>query len=325
MKKNSFHILFWVFIALYVFDYIIDIYDIKQSIVYTVFETAIYATEFYINLLILLPFVLEKRGKLLYGIGVIFLFIICFGIVIITGLNEGLLSPNLPRAIASFLLNNSLFIVISYFVWYFNKFEQEKQKRLQLENEKLQTEMMLLKSQISPHFLFNTLNNIYTLTLLNNDNAPKMLSALSEILRYFIYDGNKQTVFLDSEIEVVSKYIQLQKYRQIAGMNNINFDIIGNVSGLKVPPLLFMTLVENAFKHSNIIDNINGFVAIKFEVKDTAIVFSISNSFETKQTNEGVGLNNIKSQLDILYPKNYNLNICNKNNQFNVDLQLNAK
>ncbi len=324
MKKIKFHILFWVFIALYVFDYIIDIYDLKLAIVYTLFETTIYAIEFYVNLFFLLPIVLQKKGKLLYAVGLTFLFFVCFSIVFISELNDGLLSSNFLRAITSFLLNNSLFIVISYFVWYFNKFEQEKQKRLQLENEKLQSEMMLLKSQISPHFLFNTLNNIYTLTLLKNDNAPKMLSVLSDILRYFIYEGNKEFVFLDSEIEVINKYIQLQKYRLIPGMNNINFKVTGNTSTIKVPPLLFITLIENAFKHGNIVEVETGFITIEFLIIDNKIIFNMSNSFEPKNITNGIGLKNIKAQLNNLYGKKHELVITSLNNIFTANLLLNA-
>ncbi len=324
MKKIKFHILFWVFIALYVFDYIIDIYDLKLAIVYTLFETTIYAIEFYVNLFFLLPIVLQKKGKLLYAVGLTFLFFVCFSIVFISELNDGLLSSNFLRAITSFLLNNSLFIVISYFVWYFNKFEQEKQKRLQLENEKLQSEMMLLKSQISPHFLFNTLNNIYTLTLLKNDNAPKMLSVLSDILRYFIYEGNKEFVFLDSEIEVINKYIQLQKYRLIPGMNNINFKVTGNTSTIKVPPLLFITLIENAFKHGNIVEVETGFITIEFLIIDNKIIFNMSNSFEPKNITNGIGLKNIKAQLNNLYGKKHELVITSLNNTFTANLLLNA-
>ncbi|MDH4472763.1 MAG: sensor histidine kinase [Fluviicola sp.] len=322
MKKISFHFLFWIFIALYVFDYVIDLYDLKYSILFTLFETAIYALVFYVNLLVLLPLVLEKKGKLLYAASLSFLFAITYGLVVVAGLKENLLSSDFARSIASFLLNNSLFIVIAYFVWYFNKFEQEKQKRLQTENEKLQSELLFLKSQINPHFLFNSLNNIYTLTLLKNDNAPKMLAALSEILRYFIYEGNKETVFLDAEIEVISKYIELQKYRQIVGMNNIHSEVVGSTSGLKVPPLLFITLIENAFKHSDIIEDATGFVDIRFNITEDKIEFKISNSYHPKEKSEGIGLKNVESQLAILYGENYVFNVTEENNNFTINLCL---
>lgn len=209
---------------------------------------------------------------------------------------------------------------MSYFVWYFYQFELETQKRLQLENEKLQSEMMLLKSQISPHFLFNALNNIYALTLIKSDNAPKMLSGLSDILRYFLYEGDKKSVFLDSELEMISKYILLQKYRQIPGMHNISFNVSGKSSRIEIPPLLFMTFIENAFKHGDILENENGYVDIRFNVTETRIEFEISNSFSPKEKNNGIGLKNVESQLEILYGENYEMSINEENNIFHVIL-----
>ncbi len=320
MKKIGFHILFWIFIGLYDFDYLVDLFNFKYGVAYTLFEVSIYAAEFYVNLFFLLPLILKKKGRFFYFLGVTLLLTTFCSFYFITGLNEDLLSPNFPRAILSFLLNHSLYILMSFFVWYFYKFELEKQKRLQLENEKLQSEMMLLKSQISPHFLFNTLNNIYSLTLLKSDDAPKMLSALSDMLRYFIYDGNKKFVFLESEIDIIKRYIQIQKYRQIPGKDNISISITGSLVGLQIPPLLFMTLIENAFKHGDIVEIESGFVNINFNIIQNKIEFTIINSFQPKEKNDGIGLKNIKSQLEILYKKNYVLDIKENDNQFIVKL-----
>lgn len=268
--------------------------------------------------------ILEEKGKLLYLFSLTALLSFFFSIYFLAGLNEDLLSSNFPRAVVSFLLNHLLYILMSYFVWYFNKFELEKQKRLQLENEKLQSEMMLLKSQISPHFLFNALNNIYTLTLLKNDDAPKMLSSLSDLLRYFLYEGNKQYVFLESEIEIIEKYIQIQKYRQIPGMNNISLTVSHTTPGIKVPPLLFMTLIENAFKHGNITEDKEGFVHIAFNNSGNRIVFTIINSFHPREKGNGIGLKNVQSQLEIIYGKDYVLNITDENFIFKIELHLNG-
>lgn len=322
MKKTVPHIIFWIFIALYVFDYLIDLYKLKTSIGYTLFEVSTYASEFYINLFFLLPVILEKRGKFFYFCGLVLLLSISCSVFFITGMDEYLLSSDFSRAISSFLLNHLLFILISYFVWYFHKFELEKQKRLQLENEKLQSEMMLLKSQINPHFLFNALNNIYSLTLLKSDDAPKMLSALSDILRYFLYEGNKKDVLLESELKMISKYIQIQKFRQIPGMNNISLKVLGKTSNIKVPPLIFMTLIENAFKHGDILDDKNGHVDIKVNAIGNEINFVIINSFHPKEKNSGIGLKNIRSQLEILYGKNYEMDTTEENNNFHVTLVL---
>jgi sensor histidine kinase YesM len=315
MNKIYYHLLFWVFISLYVFDYIASFYNFKESVIYSSFEVTALCAEFYINLFVLLPFVLNKKGKVAYTAALIALLSLSFSAYYVTGLNITLYNDDLLRSIISFLLNHSLYIFISYIVWFFNKYFTEKQLRLQLENEKLQAEMMLLKSQISPHFLFNALNNIYTLTLIKSDNAPKMLATLADILRYFLYEGDKKQTFLTSEIEIIQKYLQIQKYRQIEGMNNITFNSIK-----LAPPLLFITLVENAFKHGDIIENKNGFVTIDLTTSHNKIEFTIANSFQFKANNLGIGLNNLESQLKNLFGNNYQLKIEDSNSIYKVSL-----
>lgn len=305
---------------MYVFDYIIDLYSLFDSIVYTSFEVLVYSAEFYTNLYILIPLVLVKRGKIGYSISVFLLLCCGFSTYYISGLNKVLSPENFERAIISFLLNHLLFLFISYIIWFFNKYFIEKQMRLQLENEKLQSEMMMLKSQISPHFLFNALNNIYSLTLIKSENAPKMIASLSDILRYFLYESDKKDTFVSSEIEVINKYIQIQKYREIAGKNNITFDIINDNSVQLIPPLLLMTLVENAFKHGDIIENKEGFVTIDLVTINNKIEFVIANSFQGKESSEGIGLKNLKSQLKNIFKDNYHFSIDDNNMVYKVTL-----
>jgi len=309
MNKIGFHLLFWVFISLYVFDYFIDSYSIEHSLIYTLFEVSIYTIEFYVNLLLLLPLLFHKRYKIAYFLSVLALLSISCSAYFIAGINDELLAPDMTRAISSFFLNHALFILISYFVWYYSKYLSEKEKRLQLENDKLLSEMKFLKSQISPHFLFNSLNNIYSLTMIKSDDAPKMIAELSDILRYFLYEGNKEYVYLDSEIDIINKYIQIQKFRQIPGMDNIQIEVSGDPSILKVPPLIMINLIENAFKHGDIIETEEGFVKISIVIDGTWIEFEVSNSFQPKTEGNGLGLKNIKSQLDILFGENYQIQI----------------
>jgi sensor histidine kinase YesM len=320
MNKIYYHILFWVFIFLYVFDYIASFYNFKESVLYSSLEVIFFGTEFYINLFVLLPFVLNQKGKVAYIASLVALLSLSFSIYYSTGLNVILYDEDLLKSFTSFLLNHSLFIFISYIVWVFNKYFTEKQLRLQLENEKLQAEMMLLKSQISPHFLFNALNNIYALTVIKSDNAPKMLATLADILRYFLYEGSKKQTSLTSEIEIINKYIQIQKYRQIEGMDNITFNVSNDNSVEQVPPLLLITLIENAFKHGDIIESKNGFVTIDLKTNQNKIEFSIANSFQFKSNNQGIGLNNLESQLKNLFGNEYELKIENSNSIYKVSL-----
>lgn len=202
------------------------------------------------------------------------------------------------------------------------KYFTEKEKSLKIENDKLQVEMMLLKTQISPHFLFNTLNNIYSLTLIKSDDAPKMLSALSDILRYLLYEGSKKSVFLSAELDTIHKYIDIQKYRKISGLNNISIQIIGDLSMVQIPPLIFTTFIENAFKHGNIVEDEKGFVSVVFDIQGKKILFKIENSYSTRELSNGIGLKNIHSQLTILYGNNYQLKVNESNSIYQVNLQI---
>ena len=137
MKKVWYHFIFWLFIALYDFDYLYDLFGLRHAVVYTLFEVIIFAFEFYVNLFFLLRIVLEKRGNVVYGCSLLLLLSFSFSLYYVTSLNQYLLGPYFPRAVSTFLLNHLLYILMSYLVWHFYKFELEKQKRLQLENEKL--------------------------------------------------------------------------------------------------------------------------------------------------------------------------------------------
>ncbi|MBK9731700.1 MAG: sensor histidine kinase [Chitinophagaceae bacterium] len=325
MKKVALHIAFWLYVALYTFDYFIDIFGANYAMLYTGFEVSMYMVEFYLNLFLLIPFFLQKRRMLLYAFSILILLTIVFLFYNVTGLREPLLSEHYLRAVYSLILNHSLFILISGLTWYFNEYQTREKIRIQTEYEKLQAEMKLLKSQISPHFLFNTLNNIYTLALTKNEDAPKMIADLSDLLRYFIYEGNKEEVALQSEVAALERYLQLQKYRRIAGSSNISFGYAGTFEGIKVPPLIFITLVENAFKHGDLTEDPTGFVSIEISTTGKSVAFKMANSFREKTGTQGIGLSNLKSQLDIYFAKVYNLNIQKLHNVFTVSLNFDGK
>jgi len=326
MKKQTigFHVVFWVFIALYDFDYLIDLHKLPTSIGYAAIETSIYALEFYINLFVLLPIISKKYGQLTYCLSILFLLFFACSLYFVFGINQELLAHSILRSILSFLLNHTLFIVISFLAWHFNQFQQEKQRRLQLENNQLQSEILLLKSQINPHFLFNALNNIYSLTLLKSDDAPKMLATLSDILRYLIYEGGKESILLATEIEIIEKYIALQKFRKIPGKDNIRFSVVGDLTEIKTPPLLFINLVENIFKHSDIAERTDSFVEIQFTINELEIAYKSTNSFQPKAMEAGVGLKNTISQLDLLFEDSYQLVIEQENNVYQLNLIFNG-
>lgn len=216
----------------------------------------------------------------------------------------------------------SLFMIISGFYWYFTRHKEEEQKALHFQNEKLQAELQILKSQISPHFLFNSLNNIYSLSILNHKNAPIMIEKLSGILRYIIYEGKRKEVALADEIQLIENFIQLQLLRKLRNEKSISYHISGDFTNKKIAPLLLINIIENSFKHSNVASDKSGFLEITISLKNETLTLQTKNTFIPNTKKKGIGLQNLKHQLQHLYPGSHSLEVTDKNRIFSLELTL---
>jgi len=205
-------------------------------------------------------------------------------------------------------------------------FANKKEKAaISSEKEKLDTELKFLKSQINPHFLFNALNNIYSLTVVKSDKAPGSLMRLSEMLRYMLYDSDDGKVSLQKEIEYLENYINLASLKDSRGLN-VKVDLDKRHTRLKVAPLLLIPFVENAFKHSKIEDLENGFINISLKTSSDHLEFTIENSIPNtvfkKDKLGGIGLPNTKKRLDLLYPNKHLLSISDSEKVYSIYLKL---
>ncbi|AZQ64670.1 hypothetical protein EI427_20820 [Flammeovirga pectinis] len=175
-----------------------------------------------------------------------------------------------------------------------------------LKSEKSQAELQLLKSQINPHFFFNTLNNLYGLTVEKSDKAPEVVLLLSDMMRYTIYEGKEDVVPIQDEIKYLENYIELHRIRY---QKNVQIHFINSIiSDYKIAPLLFIILLENAFKHGVETLVENAFIFIEITEEDGCINFSIENNYDkvlidTHQ--KGIGLDNLKQRLELIYPNKY--------------------
>lgn len=222
------------------------------------------------------------------------------------------------------VISTTLFIVIFVSMLRFAAewFEFEAKKK-EVENEKLTAELNFLKAQINPHFLFNTLNNLYYLAYSKSDNTTEVIAKLSQIMRYMIYDSNYEKVVLSKEIEAIENYISLERLR----LNNeipINFKIVGNSNSVYIAPLILITFIENAFKHG-VNNSKEAWVNILIEIKDRNCIYKVENSISNKNKGgkPGIGLQNVKRRLELSYPKQYNLNIDEGAEKYSVELILN--
>lgn len=204
--------------------------------------------------------------------------------------------------------------------WY----RQDEEKK-NIEKERLISELSFLKSQVNPHFLFNSLNGIYALALKKSDDAPNAILQLSDLLRHMLYEGDKELIPLEKEVAYLKNYIELQKLRMPKNAD-IVFDVEGNMQGLLVAPLLFISFVENAFKHGTGIGTPH--IKVGMKVESGTINFWVTNKISqanNKDEASGIGLQNVKKRLELLYPANYQLKITEQNGEHSVYLTINTE
>jgi len=191
--------------------------------------------------------------------------------------------------------------------------------------EKLQAEVNYLRAQVNPHFLFNVLNNLYSLTLKKSEAAPDVVLKLSEMMEYMLYESNDKYVPLEKEITYLSNYIELEKMRY-GDHADIQFSVEGDAQGLTIAPLLLLPLVENAFKHGVSKSATKAWLHCKIKVEGTRLMINVNNSKQVltshNQNKGGIGLSNLKQRLLLLYPDKYLLQIKDQTNQFDIELQI---
>lgn len=200
--------------------------------------------------------------------------------------------------------------------------EQVKQKEIEKQN--ISNELAMLRAQINPHFLFNTLNNIKSLVKSIPSKAVYSVDKLTGMMRYMLYESSLESVPLGNEIGHINNYIDLEKIRY-SDPGFIDFKISGDYESINVPPLVFMPFIENAFKHGNKLKPAPG-ITIRIDVLERDINFEIKNfvkeNHEAHNKNSGFGLSNLRRRLDLLFDKKYDLAIENENRTFTVKLKL---
>ena len=220
------------------------------------------------------------------------------------------------RAITWYLL----VIFISFVVKLLMQLRQAEDRAREIENAQLRTELSFLHAQINPHFLFNSLNTIYSLTLKKSDSAPTAVLKLSHLLRYVIDDANREHVPLEQEVNYLNNYIELQKLRSTSSLA-VDFKVVGNISSTQIAPLLLLPFVENAFKYG-ISNHEPSPIDIALERTQSTLVFSVNNrKFEqSEKDSTGIGINNVKRRLELLYPGKHELQIQDKNDFYFIKL-----
>lgn len=291
---------------------------------------------FYVHLYAIIPITLDKRKFFIWMLSCLIVVVIfvaikygyMFYVYKLSGLalfakNRKIAFDDPSRIIFSAFLINGFFIFLSTVYkftvdWFFN--EKEKSD---LEKQSLTAELAFLKSQINPHFLFNSLNNIYSLAYQKSDATPDAILKLSEIMRYMLYESNENLVSLEKEIIYLRSFIELQKLR-FKGNAQVILEVEGQVHQQHILPFILISFVENAFKHGLATDPENP-IHINISVIEDKLLFSIKNkkSGLNKDQTGGIGMVNVKRRLDLIYPNQYKLSIENQDDHYYSELYLN--
>jgi LytS/YehU family sensor histidine kinase len=333
------HIIFW---AVYILFNIFRWGNLHQDFAYSVKTNLlgfpIHMALAYFNIYFLMPkFVYTKRY---FAYTILLLASLFIGLLVKFNLTYYLVSNNvMPEAgdVETLTLNYAIVTMLGelYVMSFVTAIKitvdwlNENSKLHELEKRQLTTELKFLRSQVSPHFFFNTLNNIYSLTLEKSEKAPQLVLRLSELMRYLLYATDKPYQELTKEIECIQNYIDLERIRFDNSLK-IDMNVSGNIEGKGIAPMLLMPFIENSFKHGASKNIGSMYIKINLEVVDDILNFEISNTIpQNKPRNSinpevgGIGLSNVKKRLELGYePEDYHLSIFEKDKMFNVILKL---
>lgn len=223
--------------------------------------------------------------------------------------------------------NTVLFLLVFTFgtaISVIQRWLRTEQTRKETENEKLNTELSFLKSQVNPHFFFNTLNNIYSLAIVRSEKTAPAVMKLSAIMRYILTETQRDKVPLNNEVDFIHNFIELQQVR-LTDKVNVNFSAEGDLNTLLVAPLVFIPFVENAFKYG-VSTKESSKIDIRISTERNRILFTAVNyivpSENNLMENTGIGINNVKRRLELIYPDKHKLTTSEKDNYYSVHLEI---
>jgi sensor histidine kinase YesM len=341
--KIAGHLIFWLIsitlltLIFYFYDDNFSINHVEKSLITNLF----FASAVYINLYLLIPKFLKEKNYIFYFFWLIVLlsatslllqFLFIYPLKNLLGITENYTSFN-TNLHSAYFFSTLLFVGITSFLKLIKDWlslQDINLKLVKIEQQKLEAELKTLKSQLNPHFLFNSLNNIYSLSLIKSDKVPELILKLSDLMRHIIYESKENYISLEKELDFVNNFIELQRIRT-SDKTKIDYRIIGKIPAAKIAPLLFEPFIDNAFKHGLPGTENSDFIKIEFNFeKNGWLSFNLENNFEEpfkpKKSNSGIGLQNVKQRLKLLYqPNDYKLNISKKDHVHLISLELKLK
>lgn len=326
------HLLFWMTIlCLMVLIYSQLVMDVEQIILATTVNFLGLMILIYAHLFYLMPRFWDQKKYRTYVVGILILIVITSSLRFFIGwsiaynMELEFESAFKPSLFGSIIFTSAFFLLLSIPLRSIDNYFKKNKLENDLKTYQLEAELRFLKAQVNPHFLFNALNNIYALSFTESKKAPEMILKLSDMMSYMLYDCKSEEVKLSAEIDYLKNYIDLQQLKK-DGEFNITFQIEGDPAPIRITPMLFIPFFENAFKHSNLDDTQNGWVNSTMTIRPDSLKFSIANTIKEhyhKAKKGGVGLENIRERLRLLFPNRHQLDISIKDGVFIVNLALN--
>ncbi|PTN09353.1 sensor histidine kinase [Mangrovibacterium marinum] len=344
LGQSLLYVVLWCIIAIVLHYVSIDLSGVMNNIQYSKLLVLLVGS-FYLNYFVLIPRLLSKRKVRSYAASLVGTLAVVFGLIYFSELPFyehhpvvfdtktealGYLFIPLPSPM-TLSTGIVLLCIVSLAVstgirgtseW----FKQENQLK-EIENKKLVAELSYLKAQINPHFFFNTLNSIYALARQKSDKTPDVILLLSGLMRYVIYEASAPRVYLKKEVEHIRNFIELQQMR-LSQIVRIDYQVNGNPKGILIEPLIFTVLVENAFKHGIDYTRKNT-IRVHLDIKANELHFLVSNPLVMRRQTKiskfedaGIGLDNVKKRLDLLYPGRHSLAVIERDSIYTVELKL---
>jgi len=344
MKKAYFiylHIGYWLILWLKEFLFGFQTYNLNDLSFATIVSTLSVklivfffpVCIFYANFLVLVPKLVRTKKIILYIVALFILF------SLLAPIHKYVYATLLPQkfgwysyvyvdklnfwlSFQTLLFENYVYIFFSIAISYVGEYFETQKKQQELEKEQAITELAYLKSQINPHFLFNTLNDIYSLTYQKAEMAPEAVLKLSELLRYMLKESNDRFASVEREINYLKNVVELFEIGQ-KGSAYIDLEINGDYKNKKIAPLILINFIENAFKHGIVSDPKNP-VRIKLYINESDFDFEVFNkkNKDYKDKTGGIGLTNVQRRLALIYPDRHKLEIIDENDTFTVHLNI---
>lgn len=340
LLEIAIHFTFWITVY-YFYNYFLGYGSPNTAYVnnFSLFLMPITISISYFFYFFLIPNYLLKKKQGLFFLYTIYTFIISFFFIVLSILYGLVFSEKFKLNDYTPITKGVIFIILGiYFIVFIVititlvihnykstlKSEDLKNKFLQTQLQLKEQELKFLKMQIHPHFLFNTLNTLYGFALKKSDAAPDMILKLSNLLDYILYQVDKPSVLLSDEIKHIENYIALEKMRFQESLE-VDFTKELHVENIEVPPMLLLPFIENSFKHGVQINDVLK-VDVFLKTSNNQLDFRVKNTAKKHiQTKNGIGLDNIKKRLKMLFNTNYTLNTLQEENTFNVELKIPLK